>query len=445
MAINGSIFTMETPNTEKSSELLSQLGSLLGVGTRDDGRFYLSDMCQSKRVNKASKIKPIRHPKEVNLTVSDFKGTTADNNRGVYYGIVFPAAASANLNQGISAIHDATYEYEQPRGVNGAEYVEYNRIRDFNGYDHNAKFNPSAYFNKQSDGTLIGYYDDMGGSVGGLQNITVYYLETNETGVNLLEIYGDLGSSFDSETLGKTYPCILVSNEAGTINYFTALDYTDDSGNTAPRPIKKDGEVSLPSRWSVRFTKPLSSPNGVGDTERPPFSSYTEGLRVSIFLLKSINAYHPLLSGDVLTGVNFGTHWIDIADGLAASSRAISVPDDNGVPLTLRRLGLYSYYTATLTQNGESFTMTLNFYNPQGEATGKTAKVNATLMSAESGRSVSFSPTLITPNSLSRVITMSSFDIMYIPGAEVELVMTVTTEIDGETATWSDSVTIVLE
>lgn len=437
MAINGSKFTMETPNTETTGELLSQLGSLLGVGTRDDGRFYLSDMCQSKRVNKASKIKPIRHPKKVNLTVSDFKGTTADNNRGVYYGIVFPAAASAELDEGISAIHDATYEYEQPRGVNGAEYVEYNRIRDFNGYDHNAKFNPSAYFNKQSDGTLIGYYDDMGGSVGGLQNITVYYLETNETGVNLLEIYGDI--DLEDETLGKTYPCILVSNEAGTINYFTALDYTDDSGNTAPRPIKKDGKVSLPSRWSVKFTKDLvssdSSING-----RPPFSSYTTGLRASIFLLKSSSAAGPMILND-----NFGENWIDVADGYVATSKAIAVPDDNGVPLTLRRLGLYSYYTATLTQNGESFTMTLNFYNPQGEATGKTAKVNATLMSAESGRSVSFSPTLITPNSLSRVITMSSFDIMYIPGAEVELVMTVTTEIDGETATWSDSVTIVLE
>ena len=437
MAINGSKFTMETPNTEKSSELLSQLGSLLGVGTRDDGRFYLSDMCQSKRVNKASKIKPIRHPKEVNLTVSDFKGTTADNNRGVYYGIVFPAAASANLNQGISAIHDATYEYEQPRGVNGAEYVEYNRIRDFNGYDHNAKFNPSAYFNKQSDGTLIGYYDDMGGSVGGLQNITVYYLETNETGVNLLEIYGDI--DLEDETLGKTYPCILVSNEAGTINYFTALDYTDDSGNTAPRPIKKDGKVSLPSRWSVKFTKDLvssdSSING-----RPPFSSYTTGLRASIFLLKSSSAAGPMILND-----NFGENWIDVADGYVATSKAIAVPDDNGVPLTLRRLGLYSYYTATLTQFEESFTMTLNFYNPQNEATGKTAKVNATLMSAESGRSVSFSPNLITPNSLSRLIAMSSFDIMYIPGAEVEMVMTVTTEIDGETATWSDTVTIVLE
>ena len=437
MAINGSKFTMETPNTEKSSELLSQLGSLLGVGTRDDGRFYLSDMCQSKRVNKASKIKPIRHPKEVNLTVSDFKGTTADNNRGVYYGIVFPAAASANLNQGISAIHDATYEYEQPRGVNGAEYVEYNRIRDFNGYDHNAKFNPSAYFNKQSDGTLIGYYDDMGGSVGGLQNITVYYLETNETGVNLLENYGDI--DLEDETLGKTYPCILVSNEAGTINYFTALDYTDDSGNTAPRPIKKDGKVSLPSRWSVKFTKDLvssdSSING-----RPPFSSYTTGLRASIFLLKSSSAAGPMILND-----NFGENWIDVADGYVATSKAIAVPDDNGVPLTLRRLGLYSYYTATLTQFEESFTMTLNFYNPQNEATGKTAKVNATLMSAESGRSVSFSPNLITPNSLSRLIAMSSFDIMYIPGAEVEMVMTVTTEIDGETATWSDTVTIVLE
>ena len=155
MAINGSKFTMETPNTETTGELLSQLGSLLGVGTRDDGRFYLSDMCQSKRVNKASKIKPIRYDKTVNLTYSEFKGMLTDNNRGVYYGIVFPAAASAELDEGISAIHDATYEYEQPRGINGAEYVEYNRIRDFNGYDHDAKFNPSAYFNKQSDGTPV--------------------------------------------------------------------------------------------------------------------------------------------------------------------------------------------------------------------------------------------------------------------------------------------------
>lgn len=408
-----------------------------------NGNVDVGMMCSSPKVSKWAKRKPIRFPKWTGLTDDERKGTVADNNQGIFYGVQFPAAGSAVLDASIATIHDATYDYLQPRGGASEPF----RLDDFNGYDHDAEPNPVAFFNKLSDGSLVGYRDDMGGAVGGLQNITVNYSESNTVGINLVEIYAStLGEAFNSEALSKTYPCILISNAAGTLNYFTALEYTDDNGLVGPRPLMKSGVIAQPSRWSVRFTKTLISSESVGDTLRPPFSSDMTGLRASIFLLKSISIAGPLLSGNMTVGVNFGKNWIDVAQGIAASFRAIVVPKDNGVSLSLRTYSLYSYYIASLTQSGAIFSVPLSFYNPQGEATGKSASVTVTITdAARPGVTAKRELTITTPTTFVAMFQMSEMGMVYLPGESKTMVLSVTTEIGGLSHTWTNSITITIQ
>lgn len=125
MAVNSNIFSMETTNTETTKELFQQLGGILGVGPREDGRYYLSDLCQAQSVNKSAKYKPERSSVTANLSENSRK-----NNRYGFeeHGIIAPYS---------DGINHAEYKYLKPRGIVG-DATEWNRIRDFNGYRHDA-------------------------------------------------------------------------------------------------------------------------------------------------------------------------------------------------------------------------------------------------------------------------------------------------------------------
>lgn len=124
MAINSSnIFVMATPNTETTSALLGQLSQILGVPTRDDGRLYLSDMCQSLSVNRYARYKSEDYNTSSNLTEAE--------RRTNLFGFNLYTPNISILDR---EIPHATYIYRQPTG--GASSM--NRIRDFNGYNHYA-------------------------------------------------------------------------------------------------------------------------------------------------------------------------------------------------------------------------------------------------------------------------------------------------------------------
>lgn len=116
------IFKIDDPNTETLGELQSQLGGILAVGTRSDGRYYLSDLCQADSINSFARFKPEDYDKPANLTLEE----RIENKFG--FGdtpMIEPRDAD---------IPHAVYVYRKPKG--GEHSM--NRLRDFNGYNHKA-------------------------------------------------------------------------------------------------------------------------------------------------------------------------------------------------------------------------------------------------------------------------------------------------------------------
>ena len=135
MAINGKVFTMADSNTETLGKLLKDLGGLLGVGPRSDGRYYLSDMCQARGINKWAKFKPLKGGPVSNLSEADRIG----------------------LRQGLYL--DSNYYFQYDRVVSGY----WSRIRDFDGYNDAAippigdtsKYNLTLSFSGGSSGKIV--------------------------------------------------------------------------------------------------------------------------------------------------------------------------------------------------------------------------------------------------------------------------------------------------
>ncbi len=116
------IFNIADQNTEAMGELMSQLGGILAVGTRSDGRYYLSDLCQASSINSFARFKPEDYDKPANLTLEE----RIENKFG--FGatpLIYPIDAS---------IPHAVYEYRKP---NGGEHSR-SRLFDFKGYNHKA-------------------------------------------------------------------------------------------------------------------------------------------------------------------------------------------------------------------------------------------------------------------------------------------------------------------
>lgn len=180
---NGNKFTMNTPNTEKLGDLLSQLGAILGVGKRSDGKYHLSDMCIASSVKKWAARKPYplvaanSNPVTDNAyTVERAYGNAYTNENmtrigdigsvkiegrpntpdvtGFYTAMGMDIPYLDNISNNLDRCEDVVdaidnmingvegYNWEKsPWGRNTGEYK---RIRDFAGYNHNAGF-PFAY------------------------------------------------------------------------------------------------------------------------------------------------------------------------------------------------------------------------------------------------------------------------------------------------------------
>lgn len=404
-----------------------------------NGNVDVGMMCSSPKLEegKWNKHKPIRFNKWTKLTENEFKGMSTDAADGVYFGIQFPASMSGVLNSSIFDIHNAEFTYLPPRGVT-EEYNEPFRLDDFDGYHHRAEPNPLARFNKESDGTIIGYRDDMGDAngKGGLRNINVKYIEDADgsyAGINLVSIYASLADiTVTDDMLARTYPCILISDANNTFNYFTALEYEHDNGEISPRPLKKDGVIAQADKWSVKFTKTLLSNVSLGSN--PPFSQDMSNLKASIFLLEAATVNGPWFTPVYTDENDFGSHWFDASEGVGASSKAIVIPDDNGVTINIRRWALYSYYMPKdeanpISQSGAFITVPLAFYNPENEATGKTVEVTVSLREKSSGTTVTREFTATTPNiTMLPNYTFSDFGMVYAPNQTLTFNLTVTTK-----------------
>lgn len=158
MAVKNNIFTMKEVNDETTSALFSQLGNLLGVGKREDGRYYLADLCQATSINRWAKYKPFPYAAWNFASASDRdaarKGTP--NTTGISQGLKIPivnriASLSSNNDRwtylvaaaGIKMMNLSNPDFPdyQYVAVKGGE-SEPNRLRDFDGYNHSAPMMP---------------------------------------------------------------------------------------------------------------------------------------------------------------------------------------------------------------------------------------------------------------------------------------------------------------
>lgn len=123
MITDSNIFEIATPNAETLGALLAQLGSILGVGKRSDGRYYLADMCQAPSINKWAKYKPFIS--DAWNFASDVERDAARKEAGD--GLVLE---SRSVDGQYDDITRCIFKHQPP------EYI--NRIRDFDGYNHAA-------------------------------------------------------------------------------------------------------------------------------------------------------------------------------------------------------------------------------------------------------------------------------------------------------------------
>lgn len=112
-----------------TTDILKELGALLAVGRRADGRRYVADMCQAESINQWAKYKPEAHSSTGNLTLAQRKTNNygfAITNHTTPLALKTAMAADATQMNG--------WAYKKPTGATSAP----NRIRDFHGYNHNA-------------------------------------------------------------------------------------------------------------------------------------------------------------------------------------------------------------------------------------------------------------------------------------------------------------------
>ena len=181
MALNTTTkkFTIAEPNTETLGALLEQLGSLIGVGPRDDGRIYLADLCIADGVNIWAKYKPMNYNKESNLT---------DSERDL-------------LDYGLRQGDDFFYYWVKP--------TSWKRLRDFDGYNH------KAIPPMQNSEHLGGKASFIGGSV-----ITLDPWKIVATGENVEIPLDRLGSNFAQGYVGLAF-----INRANKKGWVHSTDY----------------------------------------------------------------------------------------------------------------------------------------------------------------------------------------------------------------------------
>lgn len=322
------------------------IANLLGVGKRSDGKYHTPDICISSRINIYAAFKPEEYNTQANLTYEQRKANG--------FGITIQNATGVTIKT-LANIHNAKFIYTKPS--------TWKRLRDFNGYAHNAQPKPYATF-----GSSEGYYNDDSLSFGGL-SVNMSYANGDTTGVDFTErLIGNV--SLDT-ILKRAFPCILLTKKSNGKSYFTALDYTGNGvESAAPRPLKVL-ESYAQNAWMVRMSKKMM--NGP-DEMSSPFG--TETVTASLFLMQSASTSTPLL---VTSGTNFGTHWIEVSNNINAMYTPIVVPGAIGQTISLKQYFNGVIFTPTgvgsILTAGQPILLTIQY----AETTGMTSTNDITI------------------------------------------------------------------
>lgn len=261
---------------------LEEVYNVLGitpVGMPDVG--YICSN-QHGRINKWSKVKPIRYDTPRALQETEFKGTYADNNQGIYYGLEASTEAGRLIQ-----LHDATWNYLAPRP--GTDWC---RLTDFDGYDHQAEPTLNGRF-WNDPGTPVNYNIERS-----LQAEIYYdYQGSNTTGVDI----GDMLPENVAEDIGDYYPGILVGDYARVLYPFS-LNTSVEIGDYALSTLRGTNGV-----WYQSWFADLDG--------HPQIEDGAE-LKCTVFLIRKANQ----------EGIfDMRQQWIDVSSTINAYN-AFSVP-----------------------------------------------------------------------------------------------------------------------
>lgn len=291
---------MSVSNNKISAPIgLQEVYSLLGVSKT--GTYYdVAYICGNAhgRINKWSKKKPIRYAQAAALTDAQFRGTTADNINGIYYGLQTQTTAGR-----FDELHTISWTYLPPRP--GTDWC---RLTDFNGYDHAATPTLNGAY---TGGSPVYYNLDRQLTV----NIT--YNSNNTTGVDI----ADMLPTNTDQNIGDYYPCILVGNYA-RVMFNTTLSEGSTSGGTYTTLYHNNV-------WYTRFYAELK--------DLPSVKAGT--YQCTVFLIRDVFA-----GGGVLDLRN----WVNVANTINAYN-AFSVPGLINMSLPFQEYAIH-YPTVTITK-----------------------------------------------------------------------------------------------
>lgn len=407
---------------DKTTKLITKpidttdVAAALGVNSSDVGF-----LCSSEEINMYARYKPIKFKKWSELTEAEREGMSTDAADNIHFGIQITGPTSGELDSTLSEIHDTEFKYIRPEGGEDSPY----RLTDFDKYKHNALPNPGASFQLSSKGGLLeAYFNDEDHQQGSLGQLTVQYDDTNIYGVDFTEMFKDNAESIQN-ALSRSYPCILVTDALGK-SYFTALDYPSELGGTpAARPLYYNSAYQRSTNWSVRFGKPTLS-NGLNPSTTKPWNAPQDGMKATLFLLKSADIYGPYL--DLAKTQNFAENWVSLEAGNSymVASKPIVLPSDAfGAPLELKRYGAAAVYFEPTGVTYENGSFTVQFAREGDVAETVTVKTTAKIDSISVVKKMEVTPIIGNPTAL---FTAEDFGFQFFaPGQTYTVQITVET------------------
>ena len=252
----------------------------------------VSALCKNTNINKWSKNKPIKHSSYGPLTDEQRKGE--DRTEGYLYGVKCLAFPDK-----LADLHQYDYEYKRPIGGLG---ISPYRLRDFDGYDHNAAPTIEGWFNTTA-------YRDMSSNFALKINVG-----GTTTGIDISEVIRNAysipaGTDIWSQPL---YPCLMVGNY---------VQVCKNSKIGAPTPILYNGAYYYEYEADITTVPNLQ----LGTT------------KFTLFLMKKdtfMEGYFDFTNG---------TQWTDIG-GMSESmftSYVVTLPNAAGIDVTIEDIAPY--------------------------------------------------------------------------------------------------------
>lgn len=364
MAINGQVFTMEDSNTETFTALCGQLAGLIRSASSD-----FENIVASGNIKKWAKYKPFRFP-AWNFA-SDAERDAA--RKSVNQGLMLPTQKNVGVNSQtpqykwlnylayiVSNGNIESYPYLHPRGVT-TNYNEPNRMRDFDGYKHNAgqPFKTSVVLIK-ADGTQEPVAGGVSGEIIDLNRFAVktirFILVTQPdadmsvadlAGTNAVQFYfsAELYEKVNNAQTNVWYnlqsPTTLLKATSNITaipqnNGSVALDYTLKEENDNWEIV---GVCGI-NQYETNSNVPMSLGNGF-------VAPWTAGQPYP-FLFPFRQTFHAEMLGRVSAGYYYDGGWKSFVPTSAANTpNKTTTSDSIGIAITVPRMAADLYFVGT--------------------------------------------------------------------------------------------------